>query len=61
MLVGSGTGSQLGAYAHAAGKVILVVGHQTLVSDLEEARRRLVEYSLPASSRACRASDAPAA
>ena len=47
MLAGSGTGSQLGAYAHAAGKVILVVGHQKLVSDLEEARRRLVEYSLP--------------
>lgn len=47
ILVGSGTGSQLGAYAYAAGKVILVVGHQKLVSDLEEARRRLVEYSLP--------------
>jgi len=47
LLVGSGTGSQLGAYAYAAGKVILVVGHQKLVSDLEGARRRLVEYSLP--------------
>jgi acyl-CoA hydrolase len=47
ILVGSGTGSQLGAYAYAAGKVILVVGHQKLVSDLAEARRRLVEYSLP--------------
>ena len=47
ILVGSGTGSQLGAYAYAAGKVILVVGHQKLVSDLDEARRRLVEYCLP--------------
>jgi hypothetical protein len=47
ILVGSGTGSQLGAYAYAAGKAILVVGHQKLVSDLQEARRRLVEYSLP--------------
>ena len=47
MLVASGTGSQLGAYAYAAGKVILVVGHQKLVRDLEEARRRLVEYALP--------------
>ena len=47
ILVGSGTGSQLGAYAYAAGKVILVVGHQKLVRDLNEARRRLVEYSLP--------------
>jgi hypothetical protein len=26
---------------------VLVVGHQKLVSDLAEARRRLVEYSLP--------------
>jgi acyl-CoA hydrolase len=47
ILVGSGSGSQLGAYAYAAGKVILVVGHQKLVRDLEDARRRLVEYSLP--------------
>ena len=47
ILVGSGTGSQLGAYAYAAGAVILVVGHQKLVSDLKDARRRLVEYSLP--------------
>jgi hypothetical protein len=47
MLVGSGTGSQLGAYAYAAGKVILVVGHQKLVTDLKEARRRLLEYALP--------------
>ncbi len=47
ILVGSGTGSQLGAYAYAAGTVILVVGHQKLVRDLTEARRRLVEYCLP--------------
>ena len=47
ILVGSGTGSQLGAYAYTAGKVILVVGHQKLVGDLGDARRRLVEYSLP--------------
>jgi acyl-CoA hydrolase len=47
ILIGSGTGSQLGAYAYAAGKVILVVGHQKLVGDLNDARRRLVEYSLP--------------
>jgi L-lactate utilization protein LutC len=47
ILIGSGTGSQLGAYAYAAGNVVLVVGHQKLVRDLTEARRRLVEYSLP--------------
>lgn len=47
LLVASGTGSQLGAYAYAAGNVILVVGHQKLVTDLQEARRRVVEYVLP--------------
>jgi acyl-CoA hydrolase len=47
IMVGSGSGSQLGAYAYAAGRVIIVVGHQKLVRDLAEARRRVVEYSLP--------------
>src|SRR5215471_9535931 len=31
IIVGSGSGSQLGAYAYAAGHVILVIGHQKLV------------------------------
>jgi len=47
ILVGSGSGSQLGAYAYAAGEVILVVGHQKVVRNLEEGIRRLNEYSLP--------------
>jgi L-lactate utilization protein LutC len=47
ILIGSGSGSQLGAYAAAAGKVILVVGHQKLVRDIDEGLRRLKEYSLP--------------
>jgi YkgG family uncharacterized protein len=47
ILVGSGSGSQLGAYAYSSGKVILVVGHQKLVRDIEEGLRRLREYSLP--------------
>jgi len=47
IIVGSGSGSQLGAYAYAAGRVILVVGHQKLVHDLEEGLRRVREYSLP--------------
>jgi hypothetical protein len=47
LVVGSGSGSQLGAYAYAAGQVILVVGHQKLVRDLEEGLRRVREYSLP--------------
>jgi hypothetical protein len=36
IVVGSGSGSQLGAYAYAGGYVILVVGHQKLVRDLDE-------------------------
>jgi acyl-CoA hydrolase len=47
VIVGSGSGSQLGAYAYAAGHVILVVGHQKLVRDVSEGLRRLREYSLP--------------
>jgi acyl-CoA hydrolase len=47
IVVGSGSGSQLGAYAYAAGRVILVIGHQKLVRDLDEGLRRVREYSLP--------------
>ena len=47
LVVGSGSGSQLGAYAYAAGQVILVVGHQKVVRDLEEGLRRVREYCLP--------------
>jgi LUD domain len=47
IVVGSGSGSQLGAYAYAGGQVILVVGHQKLVGTLEECLRRVREYSLP--------------
>lgn len=47
VIVGSGSGSQLGSYAYAAGHVILVIGHQKLVSDIAEGMRRVREYSLP--------------
>lgn len=47
IIVGSGSGSQLGPYAYSAGEVILVVGHQKIVSNLEEGLRRVREYSLP--------------
>jgi L-lactate utilization protein LutC len=40
-------GSQLGPYAAGAGKVILVVGTQKIVSDLDEGLRRIEEYALP--------------
>lgn len=47
VLIASNTGSQLGAYASSAGKVIWVVGSQKLVKDLSEGLRRIEEYDLP--------------
>jgi hypothetical protein len=47
IVVGSGSGSQLGAYAYAGGNVILVFGHQKLVRDVDEGLRRIREYVLP--------------
>ena len=43
----SATGSQLGPYASAAGKIILVIGSQKVVPDLVTALRRVREYVLP--------------
>lgn len=40
-------GSQLGPYVSGAGRVILVVGTQKIVPDLEEGLRRIDEYSFP--------------
>jgi hypothetical protein len=47
LLAASMSGSQLGPYVSGAGRVILVVGTQKIVSDLEEGLRRINEYSLP--------------
>jgi hypothetical protein len=47
LVTASASGSQLGPYAAGAGKVILVVGTQKIVSDLEEALRRIDEYAFP--------------
>ena len=47
LVIGSGTGSQLAAYANGAGHVILVAGAQKVVADLEMGLRRLREYSYP--------------
>jgi L-lactate utilization protein LutC len=47
LVTASGSGSQLAPYANGAGKVILVVGSQKIVSDLPQALRRVREYSLP--------------
>ena len=40
-------GGQLGPYVSGAGKVILVVGTQKIVSDLDEGLRRIDEYAFP--------------
>ncbi|MGA7192130.1 MAG: LUD domain-containing protein [Anaerolineales bacterium] len=43
----SATGSQIGPYANTAGKVILVVGSQKIVPDLDAAFKRIREYVQP--------------
>ena len=43
----SATSNQLGPYANTAGKVILVVGSQKIVPDLDTAMRRIHDYVLP--------------
>ena len=47
LLAASMSGSQLGPYVTGAGRVILVVGTQKIVSDLEEGLRRIGEYAFP--------------
>jgi len=47
LVTASASGSQLGPYVAGAGKVILVVGTQKIVSDLEEALLRIDEYAFP--------------
>lgn len=47
VIVASMTGSQIGPYASGAGTVIWIVGAQKVVRDLEEALRRIREYSYP--------------
>lgn len=47
LLAASMSGSQLGPYVFGAGKVILVVGAQKIVRDVDEGLRRIYEYALP--------------
>ncbi|HCK67542.1 MAG TPA: hypothetical protein DHW49_14875 [Anaerolineae bacterium] len=47
VLIASNTGSQLGAYANSAGKVIWIVGAQKFVKDLNEGLKRINEYVVP--------------
>jgi hypothetical protein len=43
----SATGSQIGPIASGAGKLILVIGSQKVVPDLDSAFRRIVDYVIP--------------
>jgi LUD domain len=47
LVAASATASQLGPYATGGGKVILVVGSQKVVANLDAALRRIREYILP--------------
>ena len=47
LLAASMGGSQLGPYVSGAGRVILVVGTQKIVSDIEDGLRRIDEYAFP--------------
>jgi L-lactate utilization protein LutC len=50
ILIASLTGSQLPGIAYAAGKVILVVGAQKIVKDLEEGMQRVKDHVTPLES-----------
>ena len=47
LVAASASGSQVPAYAGGAGQVILIVGAQKIVPDLESALRRIETYALP--------------
>jgi hypothetical protein len=47
VIIASASGSQIGQYPYAAGKVIFVAGTHKIVRDAAEAERRLKEHSLP--------------
>ncbi|NMC46895.1 MAG: LUD domain-containing protein [Chloroflexi bacterium] len=47
VVIASNTGSQLAGYAASAAHVIWVVGTQKIVPNLDEAMKRIYEYTLP--------------
>jgi hypothetical protein len=55
LVTASNSGSQLGPYAAGAGRLILVIGAQKIVTDLDEALRRIYEHALPLESERLRA------
>ena len=54
LLIASATGSQLGPLASGAEHVILVIGGQKIVPDLETGFRRIYEYCFPLEDRRAR-------
>lgn len=55
LVAASATGSQLGPYAAGAGRLILVVGSQKIVPDLDAGLRRIREVVVPYESAQVRA------
>ena len=55
LVTASNSGSQLGPYASGAGRLILVIGAQKIVTDLDAALRRVYEHALPLESERLRA------
>jgi hypothetical protein len=47
LITASMSGSQLGPYGSSAGQVVLVVGTQKIVADLEEGLRRVQDHAFP--------------
>jgi LUD domain len=47
LIAASGTGTQLAAYAAGAGRLILIVGSQKIVPDLDAALRRISDVAFP--------------
>ncbi len=55
LVTASNSGSQIGPYAAGAGRLILVIGAQKVVTDLDEAMRRTYDHALPLESERLRA------
>lgn len=51
ILVASRTGSQISAYSYGAERIILVVGAQKIVRNVQEGQKRIFEHSLPLESK----------
>jgi hypothetical protein len=59
IIIGSGSGSQLGAYAYAGGNVILVIGHQNSSAMSTKASAAYASTACRASTHACSPSATP--